>query len=365
MVALFAICQGVLLEAVAQKGAVMTFKDSVYNFGNVDEEKGSVVCNFGFTNTGDAPLVITRVTSDCGCTSPDWPREAIDPGSTAILRVAFNPLNRPGPFSKNVHIYSNASNGMRTLTIKGDVSTAGGAGRMYPYAIGSLKLTDNSFEFPPVTLGKSFSVRIKSYNSDKDSDIRVRLIKVPFFMKADTMEYNVKPFEQLEMLLHLRAIEGMEPKMYREPLLIEVTESDGSKAQGKVDIEVPFVDDFSGYKSIEDVLRKSPKLAFNTYHDLGEVNDLKTIKVSVPLKNEGVGELKIQDISCTDPAISFKPQTMSIAPGKEKVLKVFVSAKYIRQQGWSQISDNINIICNDPTAPLRKLKIKVKMSKKK
>ena len=57
----------------------MTFEEVAYNFGTVKE--GDIVNHtFDFVNTGNVPLLITNAKSTCGCTVPDWPKEAIAPG---------------------------------------------------------------------------------------------------------------------------------------------------------------------------------------------------------------------------------------------------------------------------------------------
>ncbi len=60
-----------------------------------------------FRNDGDAPLLILRVTSDCGCTVPSYPQDEILPGDTASIKVRFNGKGRdPGVFKKVVRITS-------------------------------------------------------------------------------------------------------------------------------------------------------------------------------------------------------------------------------------------------------------------
>ena len=52
-----------------EKIAKIEFKTDVIDYGTI--EKGADgVRTFEFTNTGDAPLIITKVSSSCGCTVP-------------------------------------------------------------------------------------------------------------------------------------------------------------------------------------------------------------------------------------------------------------------------------------------------------
>ena len=97
-------------------------KELTYNFGTIAEADGLASHVFTIQNTGDAPLVITRVTASCGCTRPEWSKAPIAPGQTGEIKVSYDPKGRPGPFYKTVSIYSNGKKGSYNLAIKGSVT---------------------------------------------------------------------------------------------------------------------------------------------------------------------------------------------------------------------------------------------------
>ena len=58
-----------------------TFNEEEYNFGDIRD--GDIVSHvFKFTNTGSAPLIISKATAACGCTVPQWPRQPIPVGGS-------------------------------------------------------------------------------------------------------------------------------------------------------------------------------------------------------------------------------------------------------------------------------------------
>jgi hypothetical protein len=77
------------------------FEEENHNFGAIEE---GVIAkhDFTFTNTGDAPLIITNASGSCGCTVPSWPKEPIAPGETGTIHVEFNSNNRTGNQTKTV-----------------------------------------------------------------------------------------------------------------------------------------------------------------------------------------------------------------------------------------------------------------------
>lgn len=106
---------------VQAKGANIKFQDSLHNFEMVDEDGGTVAHNFVFTNTGDEPLLIFDVNTNCGCTKAVYPLEPILPGKQDSIAITFDPKGNLGEFAKEIVIKSNAKRKKTRLHIKGVV----------------------------------------------------------------------------------------------------------------------------------------------------------------------------------------------------------------------------------------------------
>ena len=52
---------------------VMSFERDKFDFGDIIQGEGREF-SFKFSNTGEAPLVISNAKGSCGCTVPDWPQ---------------------------------------------------------------------------------------------------------------------------------------------------------------------------------------------------------------------------------------------------------------------------------------------------
>lgn len=102
-----------------EKSAKIEFKSDTVDYGDI--EKGSDGLRvFQFTNTGQAPLIISKVNSSCGCTIPKSPEGPILPGKTGEIQVRYD-TNRVGPIRKAITVISNADTPTVVLKIKGDV----------------------------------------------------------------------------------------------------------------------------------------------------------------------------------------------------------------------------------------------------
>ena len=107
-------------DAKTQSGPEIEFEEIVHDYGDVPYN-GNGECEFRFTNTGDAPLLIQKPKSSCGCTVPSWPSEPVLPGKSEVIKVTYR-TSRCGSFNKTVTVTSNAiKNPTVVLRIKGRV----------------------------------------------------------------------------------------------------------------------------------------------------------------------------------------------------------------------------------------------------
>ena len=103
-----------------QKLPELTFETLEHDFAKISEGE-KVEYDFKFTNTGEAPLIISDVKASCGCTSPSWPKGVIKPGSSDVIKVVYNSTGRPGQFNKGIVVTSNTYPNQTILKISGMV----------------------------------------------------------------------------------------------------------------------------------------------------------------------------------------------------------------------------------------------------
>jgi len=100
------------------------FEQDSYNWGKVmDGDKVTHV--FKFKNTGKEPLIISNAKGSCGCTVPEWPKDAIAPGKSGEIKVIFDSKGKGGvggkDDTKKVTITANTDPADTYLTISGKV----------------------------------------------------------------------------------------------------------------------------------------------------------------------------------------------------------------------------------------------------
>jgi len=108
-------------QGVVKEKTEISFKKMVHDFGNINEGD-TVETTFEYTNTGNFPLLVTKIKASCGCTIPsNWSKEPLAAGETASFTVKFNSRNKPNRQSKRISILCNTEKGNEYVTIKAQV----------------------------------------------------------------------------------------------------------------------------------------------------------------------------------------------------------------------------------------------------
>jgi len=93
------------------------FEETEHDFGNMIQGE-RVIYGFHFTNVGGSDLLITQVSTSCGCTVGDYPRKPITPGESGIIEVTFDSNKRKGYQNKTITVLTNTNPNSSTLRIK-------------------------------------------------------------------------------------------------------------------------------------------------------------------------------------------------------------------------------------------------------
>ncbi len=95
------------------------FNTTKHNFGKI--KKGTPVTTiFSFLNTGSKPLVVEIATAECGCTTPEYPKQPIAKGKEGKIKVTYNAA-LSGVFNKKVTVKFANIDEPTILSIEGEV----------------------------------------------------------------------------------------------------------------------------------------------------------------------------------------------------------------------------------------------------
>ena len=110
------------VSAQIENGAKIEFNKEVHDYGNI-KNGANGTCTFEFTNTGNAPLIISKAQGSCGCTVPEVTKEALKPGESAPINVKFDSNGKSGEVTKTVNVRCNTPKIIEQIKIKASIKT--------------------------------------------------------------------------------------------------------------------------------------------------------------------------------------------------------------------------------------------------
>ena len=107
----------------AQEPARLTFSRNTINIGSFPISSGPQEFVFQYKNTGESPLIISRLSPACPCVVPEYSTDPLAPGDSATFKLRFTPPHT-GPFDQMVSVFSNGVDPVLRIYIKGNVTEA-------------------------------------------------------------------------------------------------------------------------------------------------------------------------------------------------------------------------------------------------
>jgi len=99
---------------------VIEFATDFHDFGKLMSGE-KVTYSFKFTNKGKGLLLISKVSTSCGCTVSEFPKEPIKPGEGGTIDVSFDSEGRIGLQNKTITVFSNTQPPTNLLRIQASV----------------------------------------------------------------------------------------------------------------------------------------------------------------------------------------------------------------------------------------------------
>ena len=341
------------IVAMAQQ-PVITFEKTTHDFGKINEADGRVTTVFEFTNEGMVPLVLTNVRASCGCTTPKWTREPIEPGQKGNITVTYNPNGRPGRFQKTVTVTSNASEATTKLYIKGEVIPKPvKPTEQYPVQMGVLRLKKKTLNYGNITKGANKLLEIEYANTTNAPitvDVLTRDQDKHFAPNITKKELQPNETGKLQIALQSNDCPLYGPvnaKMYvvvnGEKKMTEEYDST-MKAELKEDCAKLGVEE----------RQQAPILEVTNPLQLGTIKAGKKFSTKLTLSNVGVNALIVRRIISNDTHLNLVAPKAAIKGGRKADLKLEVNALELAAGNYSRV---ITIITNDPAHAVVRLRV--------
>ena len=336
---------------------VITFTKTEHDFGKINEADGRVTTVFEFKNEGMAALVLSNVRASCGCTTPKWTREPVEPGQTGQITVTYNPNGRPGRFQKTITVTSNASEPTTKLYIKGEVIPKPAKPvNNYPVQMGELSLKSKNVNFGTLKKGQKLQREIEYANhTDHDINVELSVLNDNYLVTQTSLE-AVKPNETGKFIFVFDAAACKEYGPVSTSVLVVVNKKQVVSEEYKIYLKAEVDEDFSNL-TIEQI-QQAPILKAEETIDFGTVPAGKKVKKAYYIQNIGANPLIVRRVYSASEFITTLAPKGAVKSGKKAEIKVDLNAIMDGQpMPAGAYSREILVITNDPKQPKKRVNI--------
>lgn len=277
-------------------------------------------------------------------------RQPVPPGAKGLIKVSYDPKNRPGVFNKTITVRSNAENGVIVLSIQGDVTPrARTVEEDFPTQIGPLRAKTNHVAWQQI---KENQVKKDSTEVINHSDKAVELSfkTPPPHLSAVIKPSKLAPKQKGYIVVTFDASKIKTYGLAMHRLYLNVDGKDDYK--NSIAVSATVEEDFSKLTPAELAAAPVAKYDAQTF-DFGDIKPGSKVEHTFTLKNAGKKELLIRDVKSSCGCTAVSPSKNIVAANESVPLKVvFDSAGKSGRQ-----NKTITVITNDPKNPTTTLRI--------
>ena len=322
------------------------FAKTTHDFGTIQEKDGSVTVAFEFTNTGDTPLLVTRATASCGCTTPTHPKKPLRPGEKGQIEVTYHAKGRPGPFDKSIYVYTNDPKNERTmLVITGNVISSTGVRESYIEELGGgLRLKTLVLNFFDVYPGRANRTRTLACYNEGTTPMRLSFRNVPSHLHIECEPEVVEPKGEGRILVTYETdkVKDWGPKSDLFDIFVRGMET--RMENNHITVMADIWEDFSNLT--KEQRKQAPEIEVETTSiNFGRGDQTRSQEIVI--RNTGKEKLVIRKIHNEDTeTFSTKLDQTQLKPGEATHLRVTFNAGKTQKRSLNQ---HITLISNDPS----------------
>lgn len=338
---------------------VATWLETEHDFGVFREELKEVKCTMRVVNTGDEPLLITRVQPSCGCTTGDYPQQPIAPGDTAGIVITFNAVNRVGNFDKDIFVYTNAKPRRIVLKIYGRIIGSTETVRAhYPIEVGTVRIDRKTIPMEEIGVGYGATKYLHGYNASLDT-MTVAFGNLPKHLQVTVLPSDtLAPGDTFTATVHYHADDPEQWGLVANTIDFSVTplsRSATTTAENGTQIDVMAVirEDFSHLTPQQ--RERAPQASLDAQLvDFEILAPNEPVQRSFTITNTGKENLIIRRLFVPDNNIKATCSKSVIKPKKSAKVTVTVDTPTYPDK---IIKTTLDIITNDPANPVQQMRV--------
>ena len=297
-----------------------------------------VTATFEMRNKSSKQMVISRLETDCGCTTIDGPK-IIGPGERFTISMTYD-ARMLGHFTKQATLYSNASPEPVYLKMKGVVLTdVVDYSKRYPYDMGGMLASINNIEFDDVKKGEHREVEINLMNNT-EQDMTPNMLHLPSYLHALAMPEKLEPNRSGKIILTLNSEEVQQYGLTQVSIYLAKKLGEKISSDTEIPVSIVLLPDMTAFEGQN--IELAPQLQLSAQ----ALNlEKKKKNGTIILSNTGKSVLKVTSLQMFTGGVQVKLPKSELQPGESTKLRVNIIPNQIRK---ARSKPRILMITNDP-----------------
>ena len=305
---------------------------------------------FKIKNTGNQPILITRVTPMSSMLKANWSRAPLAPGQTGEISVTFASVNMPENFNYKIMIYSNAKNNRAEAVISGNlVDNPDNPGLLYKFNMNGLKFKTSHIGFNDVYNWQIIYDTVYFINTKKEA-VTLGVQYKPAYVSATFVPEKIQSGEKGAIIITYDAPKKNDYGYNYSSLHLKF--NDEKSYNNRLSITASIVEDFS--KLSKKDLDDAPIAFFDKKEiSFGDITKGAKANCDFVLTNTGKSTLFVRKTAASCGCTAVTMGEKALAAGKSTTIRVVFdsSGKSGRQY------KSVTVITNDPKNPEVRLTI--------
>lgn len=317
-----------------------------------------VTITYNFTNTGNKPLVISKVYSSCGCTDVEWTKSPIPAGGKGSVTAVFD-AKAIGHFYKELGIYCNASDMPLYVEFNGEVTAdSKNYSFTHPVGFGAIRLDKDEIEFDNVYKGENPEVTLLVANTSSKAYQPV-LMHLPPYLSAKAEPETLGRGKNGVIKVTLDTDKLPKFGITRASVYLSRFSGDKVSAENEIPVSAVLLPDFSNQTELQK--KNPPHISLSsTKVEFLDLNPHQKKSQTVIITNTGKSDLTIQDMQVFNIALAVKLKKTVLKPGESTKMKITVLTENLpRVKGVPRVL----MITNDPASPSVVIRVKATIKK--
>lgn len=339
----------ILLPALLLTGSsfaqgILTISKPDIELKNLPADDKPVTVSYAIKNTGNQPVIISRITPFSTNLKADWKKEPLAPNQSSEIQITFQPTQIQETFNYKIMVFSNARNNRAELKISGNiVDNPAKPTLLYKYDMSGIKFKSTAVNFGQIYTWQVRTDTVTYYNTTS-APVTLKAMYQPQHIRTEFIPAQVAPGQKGSLLITVDAPKKNDYGYFYESLILSVNDSKDYK--NRLSITANLVEDFS--KLSKKDLEKAPVATFDKKETgFGEIKPGEKATCDFTLTNTGKSTLFIRKTKASCGCTAVTLGNNALEPGASTQIRAIFDSKGKTGRQYKSVT----VITNDPRTP--------------